>query len=63
MKTDFLYQLFELLNQNFPYAVLRNHDGLPETCDSRDIDILIERKDLKTLKKTLVALAEKTSCR
>ena len=63
MKHDFLIKLFLELNNNFNYAVLRNHDRLPETCDSQDIDILIEQKDLNQLKNMLATLAEKTSCR
>ena len=63
MKTDFLKQLFELLNERYSYAVLRNHDGLPEYCSSRDIDILILRKDLRDIKKTLFQLAKANDCR
>lgn len=63
MKEDFLKQLFIHLNQKIPYAVLRNHEGLPEKCISQDIDILINRKDLRQLKKELKKLAEVTGCR
>ena len=63
MKTDFLKQLFELLNEQYPYAVLRNHEELPEECSSRDIDILILRKDLRKIKKTLFQLAKANDCR
>lgn len=63
MKTDFLKQLFELLNEQHSYAVLRNHDGLPEYCSSRDIDILILRKDLRKIKQILSQLAKANDCR
>jgi len=53
MKNGFLYNLFELLNQNCCYAVLRNYEDLPEKCSSRDIDLLIPRRDLRRLKKQL----------
>jgi hypothetical protein len=62
MKTTFLSQFFEQLNQHFPYAVLRNHEGLPEQCTSRDIDLLIRRKDLCQLKKVLRKFAAQNNC-
>lgn len=54
-----LAALFGHLNENCEYAVLRNFEGLPERNDSRDIDIIIERKSYKKEKKNLVALLEK----
>ena len=52
-------EIFEFLNKNANYAVLRNYEGLPEKNNSRDIDIIIERKTYKTQKNALIALLEK----
>ena len=54
-----LAALFDHLNENCEYAVLRNFEGLPERNDSRDIDIIIERKSYKKERKNLIALLEK----
>ena len=51
--------LFGHLNENCEYAVLRNFEGLPEKNNSRDIDIIIERKSYKKEKKNLIVLLEK----
>ena len=41
-------EIFHFLNKNkIIYAVLRNHEDLPEIISSRDIDILIRKKDFK----------------
>ena len=41
-------EIFNFLNKNkIIYAVLRNHEDLPEIISSRDIDILIRKKDFK----------------
>ena len=48
--------VIEFLNENAPYAVLRNYEGLPETNKSRDIDIVINKDDFKVIKKKLVNL-------
>ena len=53
---DFLFALFALLNSDCNYAVLRNHDGLPEHIESRDIDILIDEKELHCLLADIVKL-------
>ena len=57
--TELLSALFGHLNANCEYAVLRNFEGLPERNDSRDIDIIIERKSYKNEKNNLIALLEK----
>ena len=54
-----LTEFFGFLNTNCKYAVLRNFEGLPEKNDSRDIDIIIERKVFKKHKSALIALLEK----
>lgn len=56
---ELLAALFGHLNVNSEYAVLRNFEGLPEKNNSRDIDIIIERKAYKKLKNSLIALFEK----
>ena len=41
-------EIFNFLNKNkIIYFVLRNHEDLPEIISSRDIDILIRKKDFK----------------
>ena len=56
---ELLTVLFGHLNENCEYAVLRNFEGLPEKNNSRDIDIIIERKSYKKEKTNLIALLEK----
>ena len=48
--------VFEYLNKNTTYAVLRNADGLPYHNKSRDIDILIPYKQYKSAKKDLTKI-------
>lgn len=57
-RTGFLKTLFDYLNQNTRYALLRNFEGLPEQNDSRDIDIAICRKEYVCHRKALVHLTE-----
>jgi thymidylate kinase len=39
--TELLNVLFDLLNENIDYLVLRNHQGLPESNNAKDVDILV----------------------
>ncbi len=55
----FLKNIFDFLNKEVNYAVLRNFEGLPENNNSRDIDIAIEQKELKRIQPLLLALIEK----
>lgn len=49
--------VFDMLkDKHYPYAVLRNHDGLPYSNRSRDIDILIKPEYYGNLKKDFVNL-------
>lgn len=49
--------VFEMLNgKHYPYAVLRNYEGLPYSNKSRDIDILIKPECYGNLKKDFVKL-------
>lgn len=50
---SFIARLFDLLNKNYKYAVLRGYDELPDDFKSHDIDILIEKSDFYRLKKEL----------
>ena len=52
-------EVFQLLNQNSQYAVLRNYSGLPGNNPSRDIDILIEKVEFLRLEKQIVEVIEK----
>lgn len=56
---EFQTQLFQLLNKSVDYVVLRNFEGLPQTNDSRDIDIAVSRGDYALLKPQLLMLIEK----
>lgn len=55
---DFQKALFNLLNNEVEYVVLRNYEGLPERNDSRDIDIAIERNDYIRIKSQLISIIE-----
>ena len=49
----FVIGLFNLLNANYNYAVLRSFGELPEHFSSHDIDILVDKKEFNNLKKEL----------
>ena len=44
------------LNENVKYALLRNYEGLPFNNDSRDIDIIIEKEELRAHKTAILNL-------
>ena len=47
-------KFFQLLNsRNVNYAILRNHEGLPEYYKSRDIDIIIDKKQFLNIRKEI----------
>ena len=52
-RNEFLKTLFNYLNQQTRYALLRNFEGLPEHNDSRDIDIAICYADYVRQRKAL----------
>jgi len=52
-------EVFQYLNENAAYAVLRNYNGLPYNNPSRDIDILIEKEEFLKLEKHVVRVIEK----
>jgi thymidylate kinase len=55
--SDFLTDLFGRLNTRYRYAVLRNHEGLPDRLASRDIDILLAPDQLRSFQSECVKLA------
>lgn len=57
---DFLKKIFDFLNKEVEYAVLRNFEGLPSHNDSRDIDIAIEKADFLKIRRQLIALIEES---
>ena len=54
--SEFLKIIFNFLNKNVEYVVLRNYEGLPYHNKSRDIDIAIQSKDFITIKSALIRL-------
>jgi thymidylate kinase len=57
VSSQFLGELFSVLNERYDYAVLRNHEGLPQTLAGRDIDILIDAGQLPALQRDCVLIA------
>ena len=57
MKTEehLLSRIIEFLNESSNYAILRNYQDIPKQT-SRDIDIIIERKDFYRIRKSLVSV-------
>lgn len=56
--SDFLKTIFDFLNAETEYAVLRNFEGLPYHNNSRDIDIAIEKSELRKIRPQLISLIE-----
>lgn len=56
-KVNFLEAVFNYLNKNCQYAVLRNYENLPQAV-SRDIDIIIQRSHLQNAIRDLNTIAE-----
>lgn len=57
-KQHFLTSIFNLLNKNSQYAILRNYDNLPDD-PGRDIDVLIDKRDFKNIISEFISTAEK----
>ena len=51
----FLSDIFEYLNKNCNYAVLRSYENLPQSYNSRDVDIIINESEYDSIKSTLTA--------
>lgn len=56
--SDFLKTIFDFLNTETEYAVLRNFEGLPHHNNSRDIDIAIKKSELQKIRPQLISLIE-----
>ena len=58
MKTssELTSSIFEFLNENSKYAVLRNYEGLPLNNISRDIDILLEKKEFLKIESSIIKI-------
>jgi thymidylate kinase len=53
-KNQLLNNVFDYLNTHVEYAVLRNYEWLPEINNSRDIDIIITKSELKKHKDYII---------
>lgn len=58
--SEHITTVIEFLNQHADYAVLRNYEGLPDKNASRDIDIIITSESLRSIKKNLIDLIDKS---
>ena len=58
--SEHIATVIEFLNQNADYAVLRNYEGIQDKKTSRDIDIIITAKSLRSIKKRLIDLIDKS---
>lgn len=58
--SEHITTVIEFLNQHADYAVLRNYEGLPDKNASRDIDIIITAESLRSIKKNLIDLIDKS---
>lgn len=54
--SSLITKVIGLLNEKANYAVMRNFDGLPDSNNARDIDIIIDKKDFKRIRKELIDL-------
>lgn len=58
--SEHITTVIEFLNRHADYAVLRNYEGLPDKNASRDIDIIITAESLRSIKKNLIDLIDKS---
>lgn len=58
--SEHITTVIKFLNQHADYAVLRNYEGLPDKNASRDIDIIITAESLRSIKKNLIDLIDKS---
>ncbi len=54
--SDLLKELFDYLNAEVRYAVLRNYEELPDANNSRDIDIMIPRREFAVHRRNIVRI-------
>lgn len=57
-KERLIREIIGFLNENADYVVLRNYEQLPVGNDARDIDIIIRRKQFRSLRSRLVSLID-----
>lgn len=55
----FLQDIFNYLNKNCKYAVLRSFDNLPDSYDSHDIDMIMSEEEYDRVKADIYFIAEK----
>lgn len=55
----FLSDIFEYLNENCNYAVLRSYENLPQSYSSRDVDIMINESEYDSIKSAIYNIAQK----
>lgn len=60
---EFIVKVFDFLNSNVNYAVLRNYEGLPHNNLARDIDIIVSKKDFKLVRKQFLDLIYNSECK
>ena len=58
-KSDFVIELFRLMNESLNYVVLRGHEKIPEI-KSGDLDLMIAKKDLTLFKRIITDLISKS---
>lgn len=58
--SEHIATIIDFLNRNADYAVLRNYEGLPDRNSSRDIDIIITSESLRSIKKRLIGLIDRS---
>jgi thymidylate kinase len=62
MNSKFLNTFFQYLNNfNLKYSVLRNYESLPESLNGSDLDILIDKNDVKEFYKLLDVILKETN--
>lgn len=62
ISSELTCKVFEYLNENTKYAVLRNYEGLPFNNPGRDIDILITKTSFELIRKQLISLINDLGC-
>lgn len=56
--SNLLNVFFSFLNSHAEYAVLRNWEGLPDHCESRDVDIVLHKSTYRKIRSELFGLVE-----
>lgn len=61
LTANLIRKVIGFLNDKASYAVMRNFEGLPDSNNARDIDIIIDKNDFKKIKKEVVGIIERES--